>query len=81
MLIYDSIFPVTKRNCCQFNSLFSLLIEWYSAPSGVLPKYFNSEWSVARFHLHEGTQYTVAFGLQKNTVIILGMDGRYDMRK
>ncbi|KAK2399116.1 autophagy-related protein 18a [Trifolium repens] len=26
---------------------------------GVLPKYFNSEWSVARFHLHEGTQYTV----------------------
>jgi hypothetical protein len=49
--------------------------------AGVLPKYFNSEWSVARFHLHEGTQYTVAFGLQKNTVIILGMDGRYDLRK
>ncbi|KAK2364646.1 autophagy-related protein 18c [Trifolium repens] len=44
---------------------------------GVLPKYFNSEWSVARFHLHEGTQYTVAFGLQKNTVIILGMDGSF----
>ncbi|RHN48929.1 putative transcription factor WD40-like family [Medicago truncatula] len=44
---------------------------------GVLPKYFNSEWSVARFHLHEGTQYTVAFGVQKNTVIILGMDGSF----
>ncbi|XP_004494924.2 autophagy-related protein 18a [Cicer arietinum] len=44
---------------------------------GVLPKYFNSEWSVARFHLHEGTQYTVAFGLEKNTVIILGMDGSF----
>ncbi|WJX61962.1 hypothetical protein P8452_47009 [Trifolium repens] len=47
----------------------------------LLPKYFNSERSVARFHLHEGTQYTVAFGLQKKTVIILGMDGRYDLRK
>ncbi|XP_050917616.1 autophagy-related protein 18a isoform X3 [Lathyrus oleraceus] len=44
---------------------------------GVLPKYFNSEWSVARFHLHEGTQYTVAFGVEKNTVIILGMDGSF----
>jgi len=48
---------------------FFLLIECYSVPSGVLPKYFNSEWSVARFHLHEGTQYTVAFGVQKNTVV------------
>ncbi|XP_057439301.1 autophagy-related protein 18a-like [Lotus japonicus] len=44
---------------------------------GVLPKYFSSEWSVAQFHLQEGTHYTVAFGLQKNTVIILGMDGSY----
>lgn len=72
---------VTKRNRCQFISLFCLLIECCSALAGVLPKYFNSEWSVARFHLHEGTQYTVAFGLEKNTVIILGMDGRYDVRK
>ncbi|KEH41265.1 hypothetical protein MTR_1g047570 [Medicago truncatula] len=37
------------------------------------------KWLVAWFHLHEGTQYTVAFGLQKNTVIILGMVVRYDM--
>ncbi|XP_015891871.1 autophagy-related protein 18a isoform X2 [Ziziphus jujuba] len=43
---------------------------------GVLPKYFNSEWSVAQFRLVEGSQYIVAFGHQKNTVIILGMDGR-----
>lgn len=47
----------------------------------MLPKYFNSEWSVAQFHLQEGSHYTVAFGLQKNTVIILGMDGRYDLKK
>jgi len=70
-----------QREIVSIQFSFFLLIECYSAPSGVLPKYFNSEWSVARFHLHEGTQYTVAFGLQQNTVIILGMDGRYDTRK
>ncbi|XP_011033574.1 PREDICTED: autophagy-related protein 18a-like isoform X2 [Populus euphratica] len=43
---------------------------------GVLPKYFSSEWSVAQFHLPEGSQYIVAFGHQKNTVVILGLDGR-----
>ncbi|XP_028775928.1 autophagy-related protein 18a-like [Neltuma alba] len=44
---------------------------------GVLPKYFNSERSVAQFHLHEGCRYLVVFGHQKNTVIILGMDGSF----
>ncbi|CDY11447.1 BnaA09g40130D [Brassica napus] len=44
---------------------------------GVLPKYFSSEWSVAQFRLVEGTQYIVAFGHQKNTVVILGMDGSF----
>lgn len=43
---------------------------------GVLPKYFSSEWSVAQFRLVEGSPYIVAFGHQKNTVVILGMDGR-----
>ncbi|KAK5774368.1 hypothetical protein PVK06_042223 [Gossypium arboreum] len=42
---------------------------------GVLPKYFSSEWSVAQFRLVEGSQYLVAFGHQKNTVVILGIDG------
>ncbi|CAO2839743.1 unnamed protein product [Amaranthus hypochondriacus] len=44
---------------------------------GVLPRYFNSEWSVAQFRLLEGIHYTVAFGHQKNTVVILGMDGSF----
>ncbi|PQQ03059.1 autophagy-related protein 18a [Prunus yedoensis var. nudiflora] len=44
---------------------------------GVLPKYFSSEWSVAQFRLLEGSQYVVAFGHQKNTVVILGMDGSF----
>ncbi|PPS05012.1 hypothetical protein GOBAR_AA15650 [Gossypium barbadense] len=43
---------------------------------GVLPKYFSSEWSVAQFRLLEGSQCIVAFGHQKNTVVILGIDGR-----
>ncbi|KAM1051840.1 hypothetical protein ACFX19_033919 [Malus domestica] len=45
--------------------------------SGVLPKYFSSEWSVAKYHLQEGLRYIVAFGHQKNTVVILGMDGSF----
>ncbi|KAK8711534.1 hypothetical protein V6N13_146815 [Hibiscus sabdariffa] len=44
---------------------------------GVLPKYFSSEWSVAQFRLVEGCQYIVAFGHQKNTVVILGIDGSF----
>ncbi|KAF7804834.1 autophagy-related protein 18a-like [Senna tora] len=44
---------------------------------GVLPKYFSSERSVAQFHLHEGSRSIVAFGLQKNTVVILGIDGSF----
>ncbi|KAK9919869.1 hypothetical protein M0R45_028443 [Rubus argutus] len=44
---------------------------------GVLPRYFSSEWSVAKFHLQEGLEYIVAFGHQKNTVVILGMDGSF----
>ncbi|KAJ7965176.1 Autophagy-related protein like [Quillaja saponaria] len=43
---------------------------------GVLPKYFSSEWSFARFHLPEDTQFMVAFGSQ-NTVIVIGMDGSF----
>lgn len=43
---------------------------------GVLPKYFSSEWSFARFHLPECTRYMSAFGSQ-NTVIIVGMDGSF----
>ncbi|XP_023004559.1 autophagy-related protein 18a-like [Cucurbita maxima] len=49
----------------------------FSFIKGVLPKYFKSEWSVAQFRLHEGSRYVVAFGHQKNTVVILGMDGSF----
>ncbi|KAI3810530.1 hypothetical protein L1987_20147 [Smallanthus sonchifolius] len=52
------------------------LVSHLSFMKGVLPKYFSSEWSAARVHLTEGLQYVVGFGHQKNTVVILGMDGR-----
>ncbi|GMH13149.1 hypothetical protein Nepgr_014990 [Nepenthes gracilis] len=48
---------------------------------GVLPKYFSSEWSVAKFHLQEGSHHIVAFGHEENTVVILGMDGSYSLCK
>ncbi|KAG0602828.1 hypothetical protein M758_10G044400 [Ceratodon purpureus] len=44
---------------------------------GVLPKYFSSEWSFAQFHVPEETKTIVAFGPQKNTVIIVGANGSY----
>ncbi|KAF3454516.1 hypothetical protein FNV43_RR04964 [Rhamnella rubrinervis] len=52
-------------------------IKSLSFMKGVLPRYFSSEWSVAQFHLNEGLQYIVAFGHQKNTIVILGMDGSF----
>ncbi|KAK9055816.1 hypothetical protein SSX86_026901 [Deinandra increscens subsp. villosa] len=44
---------------------------------GVIPKYFSSVWSLAQFRLVEGLQYIAAFGHQKNTVVILGLDGSF----
>ncbi|KAI7747696.1 hypothetical protein M8C21_029034 [Ambrosia artemisiifolia] len=44
---------------------------------GVMPKYFSSVWSLAQFRLVEGCRYIAAFGHQKNTVVILGLDGSF----
>eukprot|EP01018_Ginkgo_biloba_P015146 Gb_19375 [translate_table: standard] len=44
---------------------------------GVLPSYFSSEWSFAQFHLPEETRAIVAFGPQKNTVLVAGIDGSF----
>ncbi|XP_072961135.1 autophagy-related protein 18a-like [Typha angustifolia] len=62
--------PTPEPNVPHIGSSLSFI-------KGVLPKYFNSEWSVAQFRLHEGTQYIVAFGHQKNTAVIVGMDGSF----
>ncbi|XP_002978578.2 autophagy-related protein 18d [Selaginella moellendorffii] len=44
---------------------------------GVLPKYFSSEWSFAQYRLPEEIHATVAFGAQKNSVLIVGLDGSF----
>lgn len=64
------------NNTVKFWIILPKILFWGYYFAGVLPKYFSSEWSVAQFRLREGCQYIVAFGHQKNTVVILGMDGR-----
>lgn len=43
----------------------------------MFPKYFSSEWSFAQFRVKEGLQHIANFGKQKNTLDIVGFDGRY----
>ncbi|GMN43894.1 hypothetical protein TIFTF001_013074 [Ficus carica] len=69
-----------SRNAPDSNLANTSAIPSLSFMKGVLPKYFSSEWSVAQFHLQEGLQHIVAFGHQKNVVVILGMDGRLHMK-
>ncbi|KAJ7977951.1 Autophagy-related protein like, partial [Quillaja saponaria] len=66
-----------SRNVSESNPSSPSALSSLSLFKGVLPRYFSSEWSVAQFRLHEGLQYIVAFGHQKNTVVILGMDGSF----
>ncbi|KAJ9681915.1 hypothetical protein PVL29_018008 [Vitis rotundifolia] len=66
-----------SRSSSEPNLSVPSAVSSLSFMKGVLPRYFSSEWSVAQFRLHEGSQYIVAFGHQKNTVVILGMDGSF----
>ncbi|KAK7258892.1 hypothetical protein RIF29_24481 [Crotalaria pallida] len=72
LLGHDRSHSATEPNPSNPSPALSL-----SLIKGVLPKYFNSERSVAQFRLQEGLQHIVAFGHQKNTVVILGMDGSF----
>lgn len=44
---------------------------------GVLPNYFSSEWSFAQFRLPEETHAIVAFGKDRNTILVLCSSGTY----
>ncbi|XP_044978257.1 autophagy-related protein 18a [Hordeum vulgare subsp. vulgare] len=66
----DKPLPAPEADVPHMSPSFSFI-------KGVLPKYFHSEWSVAQFRLHEGEQYIVAFGHEKNTVAVVGMDGSF----
>ncbi|KAG6976160.1 hypothetical protein JG688_00001632 [Phytophthora aleatoria] len=52
--------------------VFSLTAEG----SGLLPKYFSSEWSFAQFRVPE-TRTICAFGTEKNTIVVVGADGSF----
>lgn len=66
-LARSSLMSLTKAN--KSSSL--------SFMKGVLPGYFSSEWSFAQFRLPEDSHATVAFGKDRNTIIILCASGRY----
>ncbi|KAK4382854.1 Autophagy-related protein 18a [Sesamum angolense] len=57
----------------QKNSSFPHL----SSFKGILPKYFSSEWSMAQFRVPEDIKHIIAFGHEMNTVLIIGMNGRF----
>ncbi|OQR97069.1 hypothetical protein ACHHYP_12726 [Achlya hypogyna] len=48
----------------------------FSFMRGLLPKYFSSEWSFAQFRVPE-TRTICAFGVDKNTIIVVGADGSF----
>lgn len=53
-----------------FSSLFSSF-------KAVLPKYFSSEWSFAQFRIPDCKKTLVAFGAEKNTIVVVSSDGRF----
>ncbi|MFQ6650135.1 hypothetical protein Gotur_022544 [Gossypium turneri] len=64
--------PLSNQSALSSLSILKGTIPWIS--------YFSllfSEWSVAQFRLPEGSQCIVAFGQQKNTIMIIGMDGSF----
>lgn len=65
----DGYSPVTYAGNNPTSSL--------SFVKGVLPKYFSSEWSFAQYRLPEDVRTLVAFGPEKNTVVIVGLDGSF----
>jgi WD40 repeat protein len=44
---------------------------------GILPKYFSSEWSYAQFRVPETNKTICAFGAEKNTIVVVGVDGTF----
>ncbi|KAL0387453.1 UNVERIFIED_CONTAM: Autophagy-related protein 18a [Sesamum radiatum] len=49
----------------------------FSSFKDILPKYVSSGWLVSQFRVPEDIKHIVAFGHEKNTVLIIGMNGRW----
>lgn len=73
----DSGSPGIGRSNSTKSSSITSAVSNLSFIKGMLPGYFSSEWSVAQFRLPEGSEYIVGFGHQKNTVVIVGMNGSF----
>ncbi|XP_024966777.1 autophagy-related protein 18a-like [Cynara cardunculus var. scolymus] len=71
------VFSLTTMDNQDHNAAVSPSSSPRALIKGVMPKYFSSVWSLAQFRLVEGYQYIAAFGHQKNTVVILGLDGSF----
>lgn len=52
------------------------MTQFFFILTGVLPKYFSSEWSFAQFRVREEAKAIVAFGTQKDTIVIVCTNGR-----
>jgi len=49
----------------------------FSSFKTILPKYFSSEWSFAQFRVPDCKRTLVAFGAEKNTIVVVSTDGRF----
>ncbi|KDO25911.1 hypothetical protein SPRG_08852 [Saprolegnia parasitica CBS 223.65] len=63
--------PISREDDSTENSKSN-----FSFMRGLLPKYFSSEWSFAQFRVPE-TRTICAFGVDKNTIIVVGADGSF----
>ncbi|KAL8109355.1 autophagy-related protein 18a-like [Apium graveolens] len=73
----DSESPGIDRSNSTKSSTITSAVSNLPFLKGMLPGYFSSEWSVAQFRVPEGSEYIVGFGQQKNTVVIIGMNGSF----
>jgi len=62
--------PSTQSSTDALTGLFSTF-------KGMLPKYFSSEWSYAQYRVPDCKKTLVAFGTEKNTIVVVGVDGRF----
>ncbi|KAL9142715.1 hypothetical protein ABFS82_14G189100 [Erythranthe guttata] len=74
--IVDSNLRINGWLNAELKELAPAPVSRFSFIKGYLPKYLSYEWSVAHFRVKEGLRHMVSFGKEKNTLDIIGIDGR-----
>ncbi|EYU29900.1 hypothetical protein MIMGU_mgv1a020192mg [Erythranthe guttata] len=74
--IVDSNLRINGWLNAELKELAPPPVSRFSFIKGYLPKYLSYEWSVAHFRVKEGVRHMVSFGKEKNTLDIIGIDGR-----